>query len=210
MQMGDTVFMFFCALLVWLMTPGLALFYGGLVRSKNVLSTTMHSLTSLAIVSIVWIVFGYSLAFAPGNAWIGGFDWVGLKGVGFEPGSYSDTIPHSLFMMFQMTFAVLTTAIISGAFAERIRYSAVVVFTLLWVTFVYAPVAHWVWGGGRIGEMGALDFAGGNVVHISSGVAGLVVAIVLGKRKEAASSSPHNLIYTLLGGAVIWFGRVWV
>ncbi|MCS3483747.1 ammonium transporter [Bacillus altitudinis] len=206
MQMGDTVFMFFCTLLVWLMTPGLALFYGGLVRSKNVLSTTMHSLTSLAIVSIVWIVFGYSLAFAPGNAWIGGFDWVGLKGVGFEPGSYSDTIPHSLFMMFQMTFAVLTTAIISGAFAERIRYSAVVVFTLLWVTFVYAPVAHWVWGGGWIGEMGALDFAGGNVVHISSGVAGLVVAIVLGKRKEAASSSPHNLIYTLLGGAVIWFG----
>ena len=206
MQMGDTVFMFFCALLVWLMTPGLALFYGGLVRSKNVLSTTMHSLTSLAIVSIVWIVFGYSLAFAPGNAWIGGLDWVGLKGVGFEPGSYSETIPHSLFMMFQMTFAVLTTAIISGAFAERIRYSAVVVFTLLWVTFVYAPVAHWVWGGGWIGEMGALDFAGGNVVHISSGVAGLVVAIVLGKRKDAASSSPHNLIYTLLGGAVIWFG----
>ncbi|MDR4994830.1 ammonium transporter [Bacillus altitudinis] len=206
MQMGDTVFMFFCALLVWLMTPGLALFYGGLVRSKNVLSTTMHSLTSLAIVSIVWIMFGYSLAFAPGNAWIGGLDWIGLKDVGFEPGSYSKTIPHSLFMMFQMTFAVLTTAIISGAFAERIRYSAVVVFTLLWVTFVYAPVAHWVWGGGWIGEMGALDFAGGNVVHISSGVAGLVVAIVLGKRKEAASSSPHNLIYTLLGGAVIWFG----
>lgn len=206
MQMGDTVFMFFCALLVWLMTPGLALFYGGLVRSKNVLSTTMHSLTSLAIVSIVWIMFGYSLAFAPGNAWIGGLDWIGLKGVGFEPGSYSETIPHSLFMMFQMTFAVLTTAIISGAFAERIRYSAVVVFTLLWVTFVYAPVAHWVWGGGWIGEMGALDFAGGNVVHISSGVAGLVVAIVLGKRKEATNSSPHNLIYTLLGGAVIWFG----
>lgn len=151
-------------------------------------------------------MFGYSLAFAPGNAWIGGLDWIGLKGVGFEPGSYSETIPHSLFMMFQMTFTVLTTAIISGAFAERIRYSAVVVFTLLWVTFVYAPVAHWVWGGGWIGEMGALDFAGGNVVHISSGVAGLVVAIVLGKRKEAANSSPHNLIYTLLGGAVIWFG----
>lgn len=206
MQMGDTVFMFFCTLLVWLMTPGLALFYGGLVRSKNVLSTTMHSLTSIAIVSIVWIVFGYSLAFAPGNAWIGGFDWIGLKGVGFESGPYSDTIPHSLFMMFQMTFAVLTTAIISGAFAERIRYSAVIVFTLLWVTFVYAPVAHWVWGGGWIGKMGALDFAGGNVVHISSGVAGLVVAIVLGKRKETASASPHNLIYTLLGGAVIWFG----
>lgn len=124
MQMGDTVFMFFCALLVWLMTPGLALFYGGMVKSKNVLSTAMHSFSSIAIVSIVWVLFGYTLAFAPGNSIIGGLEWAGLKGVGFDPGDYSDTIPHSLFMMFQMTFAVLTTAIISGAFAERMRFGA--------------------------------------------------------------------------------------
>nr|MDH3078186.1 ammonium transporter [Bacillus velezensis] len=206
MQMGDTVFMFFCALLVWLMTPGLALFYGGMVKSKNVLSTAMHSFSSLAIVSVVWVLYGYSLAFAPGNTWLGGIEWAGLKGVGFEPGSYSDTIPHSLFMMFQMTFAVLTTAIISGAFAERMRFSAFLVFSFLWASLVYTPVAHWVWGGGWIGQMGALDFAGGNVVHISSGVAGLVLAIVLGKRKDGTAASPHNLIYTFLGGALIWFG----
>ncbi|WIL34890.1 ammonium transporter AmtB [Bacillus stercoris] len=206
MQMGDTVFMFFCALLVWLMTPGLALFYGGMVKSKNVLSTAMHSFSSIAIVSIVWVLFGYTLAFAPGNSIIGGLEWAGLKGVGFEPGDYSDTIPHSLFMMFQMTFAVLTTAIISGAFAERMRFGAFLLFSVLWSSLVYTPVAHWVWGGGWIGQLGALDFAGGNVVHISSGVAGLVLAIVLGKRKDGTASSPHNLIYTFLGGALIWFG----
>lgn len=206
MQMGDTVFMFFCALLVWLMTPGLALFYGGMVKSKNVLSTAMHSFSSIAIVSIVWVLFGYTLAFAPGNSIIGGLEWAGLKGVGFDPGDYSDTIPHSLFMMFQMTFAVLTTAIISGAFAERMRFGAFLLFSVLWASLVYTPVAHWVWGGGWIGQLGALDFAGGNVVHISSGVAGLVLAIVLGKRKDGTASSPHNLIYTFLGGALIWFG----
>ncbi|MCY8001969.1 ammonium transporter [Bacillus haynesii] len=207
MQMGDTVFMFFCALLVWLMTPGIALFYGGLVRSKNVLSTVMHSLSSIAIVSIIWILFGYSLAFAPGNPLIGGFDWIGLHGVGFEPNAdYSETIPHTLYMMFQLTFAVLTTAIISGSFAERMRFPAFILFSVLWAVFVYSPVAHWVWGGGWLDELGAIDFAGGNVVHISSGVAGLVVAIVLGKRKNLSDTAPHNLLLTLLGATLIWFG----
>lgn len=207
MQMGDTVFMFFCALLVWLMTPGIALFYGGLVRSKNVLSTVMHSLSSIAIVSIIWILFGYSLAFAPGNPLIGGLDWIGLHGVGFEPNAdYSETIPHTLYMMFQLTFAVLTTAIISGSFAERMRFPAFILFSMLWAVFVYSPVAHWVWGGGWLDELGAIDFAGGNVVHISSGVAGLVVAIVLGKRKNMSDTAPHNLLLTLLGATLIWFG----
>ncbi|MCY8671276.1 ammonium transporter [Bacillus haynesii] len=207
MQMGDTVFMFFCALLVWLMTPGIALFYGGLVRSKNVLSTVMHSLSSIAIVSIIWILFGYSLAFAPGNPLIGGLDWIGLHGVGFEPNAdYSETIPHTLYMMFQLTFAVLTTAIISGSFAERMRFPAFILFSVLWAVFVYSPVAHWVWGGGWLDELGAIDFAGGNVVHISSGVAGLVVAIVLGKRKNISDTAPHNLLLTLLGATLIWFG----
>ncbi|KKB74302.1 MULTISPECIES: ammonium transporter [Bacillus] len=207
MQMGDTVFMFFCALLVWLMTPGIALFYGGLVRSKNVLSTVMHSLSSIAIVSVIWILFGYSLAFAPGNPLIGGFEWLGLNEVGFDPNSdYSETIPHTLYMMFQLTFAVLTTAIISGSFAERMRFPAFILFSVLWVVLVYSPVAHWVWGGGWLAELGALDFAGGNVVHISSGVAGLVVAIVLGKRKNISDTAPHNLLLTLLGAALIWFG----
>jgi len=207
MQMGDTVFMFFCALLVWLMTPGIALFYGGLVRSKNVLSTVMHSLSSIAIVSIIWILFGYSLAFAPGNPLIGGLDCIGLHGVGFEPNAdYSETIPHTLYMMFQLTFAVLTTAIISGSFAERMRFPAFILFSVLWAVFVYSPVAHWVWGGGWLDELGAIDFAGGNVVHISSGVAGLVVAIVLGKRKNMSDTAPHNLLLTLLGATLIWFG----
>lgn len=207
MQMGDTVFMFFCALLVWLMTPGIALFYGGLVRSKNVLSTVMHSLSSIAIVSIIWILFGYSLAFAPGNPLIGGLDWIGLHGVGFEPNAdYSETIPHTLYMMFHLTFAVLTTAIISGSFAERMRFPAFILFSVLWAVFVYSPVAHWVWGGGWLDELGAIDFAGGNVVHISSGVAGLVVAIVLGKRRNMSDTAPHNLLLTLLGSTLIWFG----
>ena len=207
MQMGDTVFMFFCALLVWLMTPGIALFYGGLVRSKNVLSTVMHSLSSIAIVSIIWILFGYSLAFAPGNPLIGGLDWIGLQGIGFEPNAdYSETIPHTLYMMFQLTFAVLTTAIISGSFAERMRFPAFILFSVLWAVFVYSPVSHWVWGGGWLDELGAIDFAGGNVVHISSGVAGLVVAIVLGKRKNISDTAPHNLLLTLLGATLIWFG----
>ncbi|WP_257062169.1 ammonium transporter [Priestia megaterium] len=209
MQMGDSVFMFFSALLVWIMTPAIALFYGGMVRSKNMLSTAMYSVGSLAVISVLWIVAGYSLAFSTGgNAFIGNLDWVGLKGVGFTPnGDYSATIPHNMFMMFQLTFAVLTVAIISGAFAERMKFSAFILFAILWSLFVYAPVAHWVWGvGGWLRELGAIDFAGGNVVHISSGVAGLVLALVVGKRKNADGAAPHNLPLTLLGGMLIWFG----
>lgn len=205
MDMANTVFMFVATVLVWLMTPALALFYGGLVRSKNVLSTAMHSFTTMAIVSIIWIIIGFSLAFSPGNGIIGGLDFFGLNNVGFEPNE-GHTIPFNLFMMFQMTFAILTTAIVSGAYAERIRFPAFILFTVLWVLIVYSPLAHWVWGGGWIAEMGALDFAGGNVVHISSGLAGLVVAIVIGKRKNAGSTAPHNLIFTLIGGALLWFG----
>jgi Amt family ammonium transporter len=209
MQMGDSVFMFFSALLVWIMTPAIALFYGGMVRSKNMLSTAMYSVGSLAVISVLWIVAGYSLAFSTGgNAFIGNLDWVGLKGVGFIPnGDYSATIPHNMFMMFQLTFAVLTVAIISGAFAERMKFSAFILFAILWSLFVYAPVAHWVWGvGGWLRELGAIDFAGGNVVHISSGVAGLILALVVGKRKNADAAAPHNLPLTLLGGMLIWFG----
>lgn len=206
MQLADSVFMFVATMLVWIMTPGIALFYGGMVRSKNVLSTAMHSYMPLAVISILWVVIGYSLAFSPGNSLLGGLDWVGLKGVGFEPGPYSATIPHSLFMLFQMTFAVLTVSIIAGGVAERMKFSAFLIFTILWSLFVYAPVAHWVWGGGWLFQLGALDFAGGNVVHISSGIAGLVLAIMLGKRKEATNSSPHNLPLTFLGATLIWFG----
>ncbi|MBC1500332.1 ammonium transporter [Listeria weihenstephanensis] len=204
----EAVFMFFCTLLVWLMTPGIALFYGGMVRSKNVLSTAMYSFSSMAIISILWVVVGYSLAFAPGNAFIGSFDWTFLHSVGFDPNAtYSDAIPHTLFMMFQMTFAILTVAIISGAFAERMNFAAYLIFIILWSLLVYSPVAHWVWGdGGWLRELGALDFAGGNVVHISSGVTGLVLAIVLGRRKEAENSSPHNLPLALIGGILVWFG----
>jgi Amt family ammonium transporter len=209
MQMGDSIFVFLATVMVMLMTPGLALFYSGMVRSKNVLSTTMHSYGSIAIVSILWIIIGYSLSFAPGgNAWIGGFDWVGLKGVSFKPNpDYSGTIPHNLFMMFQLMFAVLTPAIMSGALAERMRFSAFILFTSLWTVIVYAPVAHWVWGvGGWLRELGALDFAGGTVVHISSGVAGLVLAIVLRKRKNANTTTPHNLPLAVLGAGILWFG----
>lgn len=206
MELADSVFMFVSTLLVWIMTPGIALFYGGMVRSKNVLSTAMHSYMPLAVISILWVVIGYSLAFAPGNSIIGGLDWVGLNGVGFEPGPYSATIPHSLFMLFQMTFAVLTVSIIAGGVAERMKFSAFLIFTILWSLLVYAPVAHWVWGGGWLFKLGALDFAGGNVVHISSGVAGLVLAIMLGKRKETNNSSPHNLPLTFLGASLLWFG----
>ena len=206
MQMADAVFMFLATMMVWLMTPGIALFYGGMVKSKNVLNTAMHSYMPLAVISILWVLVGYSLSFSPGNTLLGGLDWVGLKDVGFEPGPYSDTIPHSLFMLFQMTFAVLTVSIIAGGIVERMKFSAFLIFTILWSLFVYAPVAHWVWGGGWLAELGTLDFAGGNVVHISSGVAGLVLAIMLGKRKESSSSAPHNLPLTFLGGSLIWFG----
>ncbi|MGR6010437.1 ammonium transporter [Bacillus cereus] len=209
MNIGDTVFMFVATVMVMLMTPGLALFYGGMVRSKNVLSTTMHSYSAMAIVSIQWIVIGYSLSFGPDwHGLIGTFDWFGLNGVSYAPNpDYSSTIPHNLFMMFQLMFAILTPALISGAFAERMRFSAFLIFILLWTTIVYNPVAHWVWGvGGWLRELGALDFAGGNVVHITSGVAGLVLAIFLGKRKNISGTSPHHLPFTMLGAGLLWFG----
>ncbi|HHB1766751.1 TPA: ammonium transporter [Bacillus cereus] len=209
MNMGDTVFMFVATVMVMLMTPGLALFYGGMVRSKNVLSTTMHSYSAMAIVSIQWIVIGYSLSFGPDwHGLISTLDWFGLNGVTYAPNpDYSSTIPHNLFMMFQLMFAILTPALISGAFAERMRFSAFLIFILLWTTIVYNPVAHWVWGvGGWLRELGALDFAGGNVVHITSGVAGLVLAIFLGKRKNINGTSPHHLPFTMLGAGLLWFG----
>lgn len=208
-NIGDTVFLFLATVMVMLMTPGLALFYGGMVKSKNVLSTTMHSYAAMAIVSIQWILIGYSLSFGPSTSGlIGSLDWIGLKNVTFEPNTdYSATLPHNLFMMFQLMFAILTPALISGAFAERMRFSAFLIFMVLWTTFVYDPVAHWVWGvGGWLRELGALDFAGGNVVHITSGVSGLVLAIYLGKRKDADTSTPHHLPFTVLGAGLLWFG----
>ncbi|MBE3570331.1 MAG: ammonium transporter [Bacillales bacterium] len=209
MDIATSAFMFVATLLVWMMTPGIALFYGGMVKSKNVLSTTMQSFSSIAIISIVWILAGYSLAFSTGgNSLIGNLDWAGLKGVSFKPNpDYSPDIPHNLFMMFQLTFAILTVAIITGAFAERMRFSSYLVFITFWSLLVYSPVAHWVWGvGGWLRELGVLDFAGGNVVHISSGVTGLVLAIVLGKRKDALNTTPHNLPLTIMGGALVWLG----
>jgi Amt family ammonium transporter len=208
---ADTAWVLVSTALVMLMTPALGLFYGGMVRGKNVLSTIMHSFFILALISVQWVLWGYSLAFGPDiGGIIGGLDWVGLNGVGIEPNAdYAATIPHQAFMIFQMTFAVITPALISGAFAERKRFKAFVIFTLLWATLVYAPVAHWVWGvGGWIRNLGALDFAGGTVVHITSGVSALVCALVLGKRigygKEAMQ--PHNVTMTVLGTALLWFG----
>jgi ammonium transporter, Amt family len=206
---ADTTFVFVSTVLVMLMTPGLALFYSGMVRKKNVLSTTMHSYVTIGIVSIQWVLFGYSLAFSKDLAGsIGGLQWIGLNGVDFTPNAdYASTIPHVAFMMFQMMFAVITPSLISGSYAERIKFPAFIVFTLLWTTFVYDPVAHWVWGaGGWLRSLGALDFAGGNVVHISSGVSALIFALVIGKRKSLKSIRPHNLTLTILGAGLLWFG----
>jgi Amt family ammonium transporter len=210
MDTGDTAWVLMSAALVMLMTPALGFFYGGLVQRKNVLATIMHSFFILALISVQWMLWGYSLAFSPTNGGIiGGLDWIALRGVGIEPGPYSATIPHMLFMMFQMTFAVITPALITGAFAERKRFKAFVVFSLVWATVVYAPIAHWVWGiDGWIRNTGALDFAGGTVVHISSGVSALVAAAVLGKRVGfgKVAMEPHNITYTILGASLLWFG----
>src|SRR5688572_9451168 len=208
---GDTAWVLVSAALVMLMTPALGFFYAGLVRRKNVLSTLMHSFFILALISVQWVLWGYSLAFGPDiGGIIGGLDWVGLNGVGIEPNAdYAATIPHQAFMIFQMTFAVITPALISGAFAERKRFKAFVIFTLLWATLVYAPVAHWVWGvGGWIRNLGALDFAGGTVVHITSGVSALVAALVLGRRRGLGSEEtlPHDATMTVLGASLLWFG----
>jgi Amt family ammonium transporter len=209
MNTGDTAFMLVATAMVMVMTPGLALFYGGLVRSKNVLSTIMQSLICLGVVSILWVLYGYSLAFGPDiGGVIGGLQYIGLNGVGLEPGPYSETIPDLLFCAFQLMFAIITPALISGAIAERMKFSAYLLFIILWCTVVYFPVCHWVWGGGWLGQMGALDFAGGTVIHINSGVAALVAAFMLGKRKGWGRESfhPHNLPMTVLGAGILWFG----
>ena len=209
---GDTAWMLTSSALVLLMTaPGLALFYGGMVRQKNALGTLMHSFIILCLISIQWILWGYSLAFGPDKGGIiGGLDWVGLRGVGVEPyAAYSKTIPHQVFMLFQMMFAVITPALITGAFAERKKFSTFIVFILLWATFVYDPLAHWVWGdGGWLKNLGVLDFAGGTVVHISSGVSALVCALVIGKRRGYGQQPmpPHNLPMSVMGAALLWFG----
>lgn len=211
MDTGDTGFIMICTALVFLMTPGLALFYGGMVRKKNVLSTLMHSWVVIGIMSLQWILVGYTLAFGSDyHGLIGGLDWLGLNGVGMEPNpNYAATIPEIVFMGFQMMFAVITPALISGSIAERMRFPAFIVFMLLWSTFVYDPLAHWVWGvGGFLRTLGALDFAGGNVVHISSGYSALIAALVLGKRRGLGKESmaPHHVPMTVLGAGLLWFG----
>jgi len=208
---GDTSWILISSALVMLMTPGLALFYGGMVRQKNVLGTIMQSFIALAVITIQWVLYGYSLAFGPDIGHIiGSLDWIGLRGVGLDPfPDYSATVPHQAFMIFQMMFAVITPALITGAFAERLKFKTYLVFLILWATFVYDPLAHWVWGvGGWIKNLGALDFAGGLVVHISSGIAALAAVLVVGKRKGYGDEPmpPHNLTMTLLGAALLWFG----
>jgi ammonium transporter, Amt family len=205
MNQADTAWMLVATALVLLMTPALAFFYGGLVRSKNALNTMMMSFIALGFVGIAWAAIGYSLAFAPGNSLIGDASRVLLRGVGLDP---QGTIPHLLFMCYQGTFAIITAALISGAIVERMRFSAYVTFITLWALIVYSPVAHWVWGGGWLSQLGALDFAGGTVVHVNAGVAALVAALVVGKRRDYPSSAllPHNVPFTLLGAGLLWFG----
>ncbi|MBP0121162.1 MAG: ammonium transporter [Nitrospira sp.] len=209
---GDTAWLLVSTALVLAMTaPGLALFYAGMVRSKNALGTLMQSFIILCLISLQWALWGYSLAFGPDKAHlIGGLEWIGLNGVGLEPNvDYAATVPHQAFMIFQMMFAVITPALMTGAFAERMKFGSFLVFTLLWATFIYDPLAHWVWAvGGWVRNMGALDFAGGTVVHISSGAAALACAIVLRKRVGYGKDTmaPHNLPMTVLGGSLLWFG----
>lgn len=207
---GDTAWILVSSALVLCMTlPGLALFYGGLVRGKNVLGTIMHTAIIVCIISIVWVLWGYTLAFGPDvGGVIGGLDYLGLRGVGTDafPGT---RIPHLLFMVFQLMFASITVALITGSFAERMKFTALIAFAVLWSTFIYSPLAHWVWGGGWLMQMGALDFAGGAVVHISSGFGALICAIVIGKRKglgTGGSMPPHNLPMVVLGTGLLWFG----
>lgn len=211
MDTGDTTFVLVSSALVMFMTPGLALFYGGMVRAKNILGTLMQSIFALGLVSILWVVIGYTLAFGPDKGGlIGGLDFLGFRGVGAEPNAdLAPTIPHTAFAIFQMMFAVITPALITGAFAERMRFAGYVAFTSLWLVLVYAPVAHWVWApGGWIRELGVLDFAGGTVVHINAGIAALASVLVIGKRKGFGKGAfvPHNLPLTVLGTGILWFG----
>lgn len=212
---GDNAWMLVCAALVLMMTgPGLALFYGGLVRRKNVLATMMQSFVLMAVMSVLWVLFGYSLAFAKGNALVGGLDYVFLRGVGAEPSGYAATIPHQTFMVFQLMFAIITPALITGAFAERMKFSAMLLFCSFWALIVYFPLAHMVWGDGGLlnaflgGAIPALDFAGGTVVHISSGFSALVCALYLGKRLGYPKTQmmPHNLVISVIGACLLWVG----
>ena len=209
---GDTAWVLAASALVLLMTPGLAFFYGGLVRKKNIVSTIMYSFVTIGLVGIVWVLWGYSLAFGndvEGWNFIGDLGWFGQKDVSAnEPGPYSDTIPHQAFMIFQAMFAIITPALVTGAFAERMKFSALCIFIVLWVTIVYAPLAHWVWGGGWLGDLGALDFAGGTVVHISAGAGALVSALIIGRRVGFPEQpmGPANVPMVVLGAALLWFG----
>ena len=207
---GDTAWVLVSTGLVMLMVPGLALFYGGLVRQKNALNTFMMSLSALGIVTVQWVLAGYSIAFGPGNSWVGGLAWWGLAGVGAAPNvAYAATVPHLAFAIFQAMFAAITVALISGAVVERLRFSAYLLFALAWTTLVYDPLARWVWGdGGWLRSLGALDFAGGTVVHVSAGTAALVAAVMLGQRRAVARGAlvPHNVPFTLLGAGLLWFG----
>ena len=211
MNTGDTAFVLMSAALVMLMTPGLGLFYGGMVRNKNVLGTIMHSFIILGIITVEWVLWGYSMSFGPDHGGIiGGLEWFGLKGVGLDPSpNYGTTVPHAAFMIFQCMFAIITPALITGAFAERLKFGAFLLFTILWATIVYNPICHWVWGtGGWMGKWGALDFAGGTVVHISSGLSALAAALIVGRRRGYGSTAfiPHNLPMTITGAALLWFG----
>ena len=204
---GDTAWMLVATALVLMMTvPGLVLFYGGMVRKKNVLSTVMQSFAVCCLASVLWMIVGYSLAFAEGNTFVGGFDYLFLAGMTVD--SLSGTIPETVFMTFQMTFAIITPALITGAFADRMKFSALLLFTGAWVLLVYAPITHWVWGGGFLGDAGVLDFAGGTVVHINAGVAGLVAALVIGKRVRYGTENflPHNLVLSVVGASLLWVG----
>ena len=207
---GDTAWMITATALVLMMTiPGLALFYGGMVRKKNVVAMAAQVFAIAALMSVVWMVVGYSLAFSDGgsmNAWVGGLDNLFLSGLTVD--ALSGTIPESVFMTFQMTFAIITPALIVGAFADRMKFSSMLVFMTLWVIFIYAPICHWVWGGGFLGEDGVLDFAGGTVVHINAGIAGLVACLVLGPRKGFGmeNMAPHNVVLTMVGAALLWVG----
>ncbi|MEK7873526.1 MAG: ammonium transporter, partial [Chloroflexota bacterium] len=208
---GDTAWVLVAAALVLVMTPALAFFYGGMVRRKNVLGTIMQSFIIIALISVQWVLWGYSLAFGPDKGGIiGGLEWFGLNGVGLEPNAdYAGTIPHQAFMAFQMMFAIITPALITGAFAERMKFKTFLVFIILWATFVYDPLAHWVWGtGGWLRGLGALDFAGGTVVHISSGIAALAAAFVFGKRLGFGKEpmEPSNVPFIVLGAGLLWFG----
>src|SRR5919106_2113566 len=208
---GDTAWVLGAAALVLFMTPGLALFYGGLVRSKNVFGTMMQSVAAIAIVSVVWLLAGYTIAFGPDvGGVVGGLAYLGFRGVGAAPHALAPTVPHTAFAAFQLMFAVITPALIAGAFAERVRFGGFVAFVALWSLLVYSPLAHWVWGGGFLGAdgLGALDFAGGTVVHISAGAAALAAALFVGRRRgyPRGNFAPHNVPMVVLGAGILWFG----